>query len=141
MGSPSPNRLGLRALQVLVVEDAADAREALVELVKTFGAEAWGAEDGEEAFRAVLDRPPDLILCDLQMPGLDGFGFVRRLRRHPRFQRILTVAVSGLGESLDIALSREAGFDGHIVKPITVETIVRLLGRALDVHDDSSPGA
>jgi len=129
MGSPSPNRLGLRALQVLVVEDAADAREALVELVKTFGAEAWGAEDGEEAFRAVLDRPPDLILCDLQMPGLDGFGFVRRLRRHPRFQRILTVAVSGLGESLDIA------------KPITVETIVRLLGRALDVHDDSSPGA
>ena len=44
MGSPSPNRLGLRALQVLVVEDAADAREALVELVRTFGAEAWGAE-------------------------------------------------------------------------------------------------
>jgi len=141
MGSPSPNRLGLRALQVLVVEDAADAREALVELVKTFGAEAWGAEDGEEAFRAVLDRPPDLILCDLQMPGLDGFSFVRRLRRHPRFQRILTVAVSGLGESLDIAMSREAGFDGHVSKPFDLATLLTALRQALRQDRRGKPAA
>ena len=68
---------------------------------------------------------PALILCDLQMPRLDGFGFVKRLRRTPPFHRTLTVAVTGLSGPLDIAATREAGFDGHLVKPVSAEMLAR----------------
>jgi two-component system CheB/CheR fusion protein len=102
-----------------------------------------GAEDGAAAYGAVLDATPDLILCDLRMPVLDGFGFIRRLRREPRFRRILTVAISGLARPVDIARAREAGYDGHILKPIAPEVIARLLDRALDrrIAQDRNLGA
>ena len=82
-----PGRSGQRQpdLLVLVVAGDAQTRSALMALVRTFGVEVQGAEDGEAAYRLALDRPPDLILCDLEMPALDGFGFIRRLRRDPRF--------------------------------------------------------
>jgi CheY-like chemotaxis protein len=134
-----PNRSGLADLRVLVVEDDAEARSTLVAFVRTFGAAVWGAADGEEAFRLVLYRRPDLILCDLQMPVLDGFGFIRRLRRDRRFERILTIAVTGLGGPIDIAMTREAGFDGHVVKPITAEAVAQLLDRAWDARDAGGP--
>jgi CheY-like chemotaxis protein len=130
----------LADLQVLVVEDDPLARSMLVALVRTFGVGVSEAADGEEALHQVLHRRPDLILCDLQMPVLDGFGFIRRLRRDPRSRRILTVAVSGLGRPLDIAMTREAGFDGHIVKPLTSEVVARLLDRALDARNVGRQG-
>ena len=84
----------------------------------------------------MLSRQPDnIILCDLEMPGLDGFGFVRRIRRDPRFRELLTVAVSGRAETLDVAATRLAGFDGHVLKPMTAEALARLLDRALDVRN------
>jgi CheY-like chemotaxis protein len=73
------------------------------------------------------------------MPVLDGFGFIRRLRRDRRFERILTIAVTGLGGPIDIAMTREAGFDGHVVKPITAEAVARLVDRAWDARDAGGP--
>jgi CheY-like chemotaxis protein len=120
-------------VSVLVVDDDADAREGIVRLIKTFGVvRARAARDGEEALQFLPDVQPDLILCDLQMPRLDGFAFVRRLRRTPPFHRILTVAVTGLSRAIDIEATRAAGFDGHLVKPITAEMIARLLERVVD---------
>jgi CheY-like chemotaxis protein len=80
-----------------------------------------------------------ISFCDLQMPVLDGFGFIRRLRRDRRFERILTIAVTGLGGPIDIAMTREAGFDGHVVKPIRAEAVARLLDRAWDARDAGGP--
>jgi CheY-like chemotaxis protein len=130
-----------RDLEVLVVEDDPDARAALIALVGTFGVQTRGARDGQEALRLVLDRQPDLILCDLEMPRLDGFGFVRRLRRDPRFGGVLTIAVSGRAEPLDVAATRMAGFDAHVLKPMTPEALALLLDRALDVRNrgDQAP--
>ena len=91
---------------------------------------ARAAGDGEEALHLVLEVQPALILCDLQMPRLDGFGFLKRLRRTLPFHRILSVAVTGLSGPLDFAATREAGFDDHLVKPISGETLARVLERA-----------
>ena len=129
------NQSGPRDLEVLVIEDDPDTRAAHIALVATFGVRARGAGDGEEAFRLVLSRRPDLILCDLEMPGVDGFGFVRRLRRDPRFRRVPTIAVSGRAEALDVAATRMAGFDAHVLKPMTPQVLARLLDRALDARD------
>ncbi len=103
-------------------------------LIQTFGGRARTAGDGEEALQLVPELQPALILCDLQMPRLDGFGFVRRLRRTPFFHRTLTVAVTGLSGPLDRAATREAGFDDHLVKPVSSEMLVRVLERAVERH-------
>jgi CheY-like chemotaxis protein len=130
---------GPRGVSVLVVDDDDHTREDIVKLIQTFGERARTARDGEEALHLVPEVQPDLILCDLQMPRLDGFGFVRRLRRMPPFHRILTVAVTGLSGALDRAASRAAGFDGHLVKPITVEMIARLLDRVVNARLQKDP--
>lgn len=102
----------------------------MVRLIQTFEVVARAACDGEQALHLVPEVQPDVILSDLQMPRLDGFGFVRRLRRTPPFHRILTVAVTGLSRAIDMAATREAGFDDHFVKPISLEMIARVVERA-----------
>jgi CheY-like chemotaxis protein len=126
---PSPHRPP--DVRVLIVEDDESAREGMVRLVQTFGLRARAARDGVEALDLVPEVQPDVIFCDLQMPRLDGFGFVKRLRRAPPFHRILTVAVTGLSEPIDIAATRAAGFDDHLVKPISWEMIARVLERVV----------
>lgn len=118
-------------VRVLIVEDDEDAREGMVGLVQTFGLCARAARDGVEALDLVPEVQPDVIFCDLQMPRLDGFGFVKRLRRMPPFHRTLTVAVTGLSGPLDVAATRVAGFDDHLVKPISWQMIARVLARVL----------
>jgi two-component system CheB/CheR fusion protein len=123
-------------VRVLVVEDDDEARGVLVTMLqKLFGVFAEGARNGQEALQYLFLVHPHLILCDLQMPRLDGFGFVRKLRGDPKFGRILTIAVTGLAHPVDVAAAREAGFDGHVVKPLTATTLARLLDRAWDMRD------
>jgi CheY-like chemotaxis protein len=120
-------------VRVLVVEDDDEAREIILAMLRDlFGIAAQGARNGEEALHRLFAARPDLILCDLQMPRLDGFGFIRRLRKDPKFGRTLTIAVTGLGHPIDIAATRATGFDGHVVKPLTAATLARLLDRACD---------
>ena len=100
-------------------------------LVQTFGLSARGARDGVEALNLVPEVQPDVIFCDLQMPRLDGFAFVTWLRRTPPFHRTLTVAVTGRAGPLDVAATRVAGFDDHLVKPISWQMIARVLERVV----------
>jgi CheY-like chemotaxis protein len=131
---PQTSPHGPPNVRVLIVEDDESAREGMVKLLQMFGVCACAARDGVEALDLVPEVQPDLILCDLQMPRLDGFGFVRRLRRMSPFHRILTVAVTGRSGPLAMAATRAAGFDDHLVKPITVEMIDRVLAGAVDAR-------
>jgi CheY-like chemotaxis protein len=81
------NSPGPSGLRVLVIEDDDDARDALVRLLQTFGVYARAARDGQEALQLVPEVQPAVILCDLQMPRLDGVEFVKRLRRLPPSMR------------------------------------------------------
>jgi len=130
MGTSTLDPKGPPDARVLVVEDDDDTRDAMIRLLQAFGVCARGAQDGEEALRLVPEVQPALILCDLQMPRLDGFEFVKRLRRLPLFHRTFTVAVTGLGGPLDVVATREAGFDDHLEKPISAEMLTQLLQRA-----------
>ena len=116
--------------RVLVVEDDDDTRDAMVRLLQTFGVYARAARDGQEALQLVPEVQPTLILCDLQMPRLDRVEFVKRLRRLPPFHETFTVAITGLCGPLDVAATREAGFDGHLEKPMSAEMLARVLHRA-----------
>jgi CheY-like chemotaxis protein len=135
------SRLDLGGVTVLVIEDNADSRELLRQMVDSFGAKVVVAGDGREALRTVAWVKPDLILCDLRMPGLDGFGFVDTLRHHPSLSRTPVIAVTALGSDADFKKTWEAGFNGHLVKPIDYETIASQLARVFWAHERKGPDA
>ena len=127
--------LDLQGVTVLVIEDNLDSSDMLRQIVASFGATVVVAEDGREALRTVGWVKPDLIFCDLRMPGLDGFGFVDTLRHHPSLSRTPVIAVTALGTDDDFKRTWEAGFNGHLVKPIDFETIAAQLARIFWAHD------
>jgi len=129
-----PARLDLAGLTIVVIEDHADSREMLRQIIESFGATVLVAEDGREALRTVAWVKPDLILCDLRMPNLDGFGFLETLRHHPTLSRTPVVAVTALGTTADIRRTWEAGFNGHLVKPIDYRMVASALERVFWAH-------
>jgi CheY-like chemotaxis protein len=116
---------------VLVVEDDQDSLEMMRRMLEALGVRVVMAEDGEVALRLLAGTPPDLVLCDLMLPLVDGFRFVTRLRSDPRWRRTPVVAVTGRGFQTDYERTWETGFDGHVVKPIDMDTLAHVLDRYL----------
>jgi CheY-like chemotaxis protein len=135
MGSaPAPSDLPrLDGLRLLVVEDHADSRAVLRQLLATLGATVDEAGDGREALEVLATprRRPDLILCDLRMPRMDGFALADRLRRDLRWRRVPIVAVTALTTPGDRDRTREAGFSAHIEKPINLDMLLATIRRLL----------
>jgi PAS domain S-box-containing protein len=126
-GAPArrPARAG-RSRRVLVVDDNEDAAASLAELVELFGHAAEVAHDGATALEKARANPPDVVLCDLGLPGMSGFDVARALRQAAGAGPEL-VAVSGYAQPEDLRAALEAGFDRHLAKPPDPEEIERLL--------------
>ena len=131
----------LAGLSLLVVDDVEDARETLRELLQHLGAKVSVAGSGREGLDIVRDAGPDLVLCDLRMPRMDGFEFVRQLNRATSPAHPPVVAVTALTSEADHQRTREAGFDGHINKPYDEVAIVAAVFAALQRHPDADPAA
>jgi PAS domain S-box-containing protein len=113
--------------RVLVVDDNADAASALALLLELSKCEVQTAADGEEAIQRAIDFEPDIIFMDLAMPRLNGLEATRRLRTLPQGKRARIVALSGYGQEEDRQRTREAGMDAHLVKPVAVDALKRVL--------------
>ena len=114
------------ARRVLIIEDNADAREMLRDLLDLDGHVVDEAEDGYAGLEIALERPPDIALIDIGLPGVDGYGLARRIRARAG-RRIALVALTGYGLPEDQRRAREAGFDAHLVKPVTPERLSEVL--------------
>ncbi len=104
--------------RVLVVDDNVDAAESLGLLLRKMGHAVQVSYDGAAALEAALREPPEIVLLDLDIPKLDGFAVVARLREDRRFDRVPIVALTGFGQEVDRQRARQAGFDEHMLKPI-----------------------
>jgi len=113
---PALPRLG--NLTVLVIEDHTDSRDLLRQMIEAMGGVFLGAGHGFEALDILRDHRPHVILCDLLMPEMDGFRFIQRLRANVEWRDIPIVAVTALGTDPDYRRTWEAGFDGHLTKPV-----------------------
>jgi len=112
---------------VLVVEDNEDAAETLREMLLMWDHEVEVARDGREGVeRARLFRP-DIVLCDIGLPVMDGYGVARALRADPAFSSVLLVAVTGYAAPEDRRRAANAGFDRHLGKPVPLELIEEVL--------------
>jgi CheY-like chemotaxis protein len=111
--------------RVLVVDDNADAAESLADLVRMLGHGVEIAHDGPTAIEKARRDPPDVVLCDIGLPGMSGYDVARRLRASG--SRMQLIAVSGYAQPEDVKQAIDAGFDGHVAKPCEAEEIERLL--------------
>lgn len=121
------------ARRVLIIEDNVDAAETLSEVVRLFELEVEVAFAGDAGLALAQTFAPDLVLCDLGLPGLSGYQVARAMRADPQLRRARLVAVSGYARSADVALALEAGFDEHAAKPLSLARLEAILrGACLD---------
>jgi PAS domain S-box-containing protein len=113
--------------RILVVDDNRDSAEGLSILLKLIGHEVQTAHDGLEAVEATATFQPDVILLDIGMPRLNGHEAARRIREQQPHKGLKLVALTGWGQEEDRRRSREAGFDAHLVKPIDLDALTKLL--------------
>jgi len=113
--------------RILVVDDNHDACESMAMLLKMLGNEVRVAHDGLEAITAADDFRPEIILMDVGMPFLNGYDVTRRIREQPWGKAIIIVAVTGWGQEGDIAQSSAAGCNAHLVKPVNLQELEKLL--------------
>ena len=129
--SPPPNgrddntRTAVR--RILIVDDNPDVVESLALLLRVSGYEVETAHDGLEAVESAARVRPDLVLLDIGMPGMDGYAACRRMRAHHWGKDLVIFAVTGWGHEEDRIKSQEAGFSGHLVKPVDTAALQRLL--------------
>lgn len=113
-------------VRFLLVDDNADAANTLAELLEMSGCQARAAYSGEEATRVGEPFEPDIVLLDLGMPIMDGFEAAKRLRQTAWGRRAKLVAVTGWGQPSDRQKTADAGFDGHLVKPVDLDVVLEL---------------
>lgn len=127
-----PAQDSLARKRIIVVDDNDDQVESLAMLLTLMGHTVSLATSGREALERAAEFHPDIMLIDIGMPGMEGHEVARRIRAMPGMQNVLLVAQTGWGGDTDRQLSKQAGFDSHLVKPVTpalLEEVIRRLPR------------
>jgi PAS domain S-box-containing protein len=120
----------LSGQRILVVDDNRDSADSLALLLQFLGAEVDVAHDGAAALAALENRRPAVVLMDIGMPGMDGYQAARQIRRQPRFDDVMLIALTGWGQEEDRRRARDSGFDHHLIKPVDIDALQALLATA-----------
>ena len=117
--------------RILIVEDQEDNRTIMRDLLTTAGFTLIEAIDGEEGVKLAASEHPDLILMDIQLPGLDGYEATRRIRAMAELKSTPIIAVTSYALSGDEAKCRAAGCDGYVAKPFSPRALLATIRRFL----------
>ena len=124
------------SLRVLVVDDNEDTAKTLAMLLEMAGHDLRTAYTGPNALIVTLDYRPNVVLLDIGLPGLNGYEVAKRIRQQPVLHNILLVAMTGYGQETDRQLSKESGFDHHLVKPVDFGKLQEILAT---ISEKTSP--
>ncbi|MES2990744.1 MAG: ATP-binding protein [Pseudomonadota bacterium] len=124
--------------RVLLVEDNADARDALSALLQDLGCDVVEAADGEQALRLATLDPPDLAVMDLGLPGLSGFEVATEFRRRDALRGVPLIALSGYGQARDREAALASGFDEHLAKPADATVLRATIERLIERGDPAT---
>lgn len=119
----SVNRGEVAPRKVLLVEDNADAAQMLHELLQLLGHEVIVTETATAALGRLQWERPDVVLCDIGLPGMNGHDFARAVRADETLRDLTLVAITGYGQPADRERTAEAGFDSHLTKPVSITAL------------------
>src|SRR5690606_32680084 len=122
-------------LRVLVVDDNKDAADSLHLLLESIGQDVITVYDGPAALDAVEKLHPDIVMLDLGMPKMSGYDVAERIRSLSGIRQPILAAVTGWGQETDRDKTLKAGFAHHLVKPVELETLRRLLDEAAGARE------
>ena len=122
--------------RVLVIDDSPEIRMIISETLDLFGFEVIAAEDGERGIQLSREQVPDLIICDINMPGLDGYGTLKAVREHQATATIPFVFLSGSADRVAVRKGMELGADDYLTKPFTPQELVASVKTRLDKQDE-----
>jgi CheY-like chemotaxis protein len=114
-------------MRVLVVDDNVDAAELLAETLEMMGYTTRTAHDGPSALVVADDFKPEIAVLDIGLPAMDGYELARLLRQQPDLAGLRLVAVTGYGQDSDRRAAHESGFNAHLVKPVDMERLHKVL--------------
>ncbi len=127
--------------RILVVEDERPMRRNLVTILKMESFDVFEAEDGRKGLAAAREHRPDLIFCDITMPGLDGHGVLRELRADPKTAGIPLVFLTARGDKNDFRTGMNLGADDYLVKPVQFEELLQVIKSRLRRRQQIVPAA
>jgi CheY-like chemotaxis protein len=123
--------------RVLIVDDDLDSCELMVQVLVQRGYEASYVADGPGALRAFLAQPPDVLLLDVGLPGMDGHEVAQRIRELPSGRDVRIVVLSGYDRAKADPEGAPTPFDHYLVKPVNLDQLARVIGMA--ASDDADP--
>src|SRR5439155_92136 len=112
---------------VVIVEDNQATADSMRLLLDLAGYEVRVAYTGPDGVRVAEEWSPDVVLCDIGLPGLDGYGVAAALRRHPETAKARLIAITAYGSDEAQRRSREVGFERHFTKPVDPDVLLDLL--------------
>lgn len=124
LDEPSEN---LQNYRILVVDDNENCAKVLMWTMEALGYTAKMAFDGESAIALAKSFHPDVVLLDIGLPGMNGYDVCRTMRKEPALKNTIYVAQTGWGQKEHREHSKEAGFDYHLVKPVSIDTLKDIL--------------
>jgi CheY-like chemotaxis protein len=128
--APAARPLEVVPRSVLIIEDNVDAADSLRDALTLDGHHVQVAYEAETGLATARAARPDVILCDIGLPGVDGYAVARAVRTDPNLHSVFLVALTGYALPEDLIRARNAGFDEHLAKPPNLEKIEQILARA-----------
>jgi CheY-like chemotaxis protein len=128
----------LKGIKIVAVDDDADARELLKVILECSNADTIVVASGQEALDSIRKLHPDILICDLAMPEMDGYELLVKLRRfQPELGHVPAIAFTAAARDEDRAATRQAGFQAHLAKPIDPEKLVKTILEILSCKEQS----
>lgn len=116
-----------RPNKILIIEDNIDFAELLCSMFIQMGNEAYAAFNSNEGIEKIKSYHPDVIFCDIGLPGINGYEIAKMVRADDSLKHIILIALTGYAAPKDIKIAMESGFNMHIAKPVNIETLRRVL--------------
>jgi CheY-like chemotaxis protein len=116
--------------RVLVIEDNVDAAESLSDALSLFDHRVEVALTGPDGLEKARAFDPEVVICDIGLPGMDGYAVAKALRGEPRYARTYLIALSGYAFEEDVARALAAGFDRHMTKPPELSALEKVIAEA-----------
>ena len=120
--------------KILCIEDDRDTASLIIEELTDLGFEAFAAYDGQEGFVAILKRMPDLVLCDINMPIMDGLKLVKRVRTDPNHKDVPIIVITTEGSTEDRQRALQLGANAYITKPIQAPQVIAKVKELLKIE-------